>query len=70
MLKYECPNCHRVFCGWAVKYKLKYKCPVCGGELEEVYSNNKADNKKFRRDPIAKVSKPRKNLRSVGSSDT
>jgi len=39
--KYKCSNCHRVFCGWAVKYKHKNKCPNCGGELREVYSDNK-----------------------------
>jgi len=38
---YLCQNCHRVFCGWAVKYKHKNKCPNCGGELQEVYSDNK-----------------------------
>ena len=47
-----------------MRYGYKNKCPVCGSELEEVHSNNKADNKKFRRDPIAKVLKTRKNLRS------
>lgn len=41
MPKYECPNCRGVFCGWAVKYKYKYKCPVCDGDLREVNSNNK-----------------------------
>ncbi len=64
MSRYKCLNCRKVFCGWAVRYKLKYKCPVCGGKLEEIYSNNKADNKKFRRDLIAKVLKTRKGLRS------
>ncbi|MBA7484686.1 hypothetical protein ES707_20216 [subsurface metagenome] len=63
MSRYKCSNCQKVFCGWAVRYKLKYKCPVCGSELEEIYPNNKADNKKFRRDLIAKVLKTRKGLR-------
>ncbi|RXG62572.1 hypothetical protein ES695_21460 [Candidatus Atribacteria bacterium 1244-E10-H5-B2] len=60
MRRYKCSKCHRVLCGWAVRYKLKYKCPDCGGELEEVYD----DNWEFRRDPFAKVLKTRKNLRS------
>jgi rRNA maturation endonuclease Nob1 len=59
MPRYECPECNKVFCGWVMKYKYKNKCPVCGGELREVYD----DNKKFRRDMIAKVLKTRKNLR-------
>ncbi len=63
MPEYLCPKCRGVFCGWVMKYKYKNKCPVCGSELEEVYSNNKTDNKKFRRDMIAKVLKTRKNLR-------
>lgn len=64
MPEYLCPECKGVFCGWSVKYKLKYLCPVCGGELREIPSNNKADNKKFRRDLTIKVLKTRKNLRS------
>ncbi|MBA7541780.1 hypothetical protein ES705_34096 [subsurface metagenome] len=64
MPKYLCPGCKGIFCGWSVKYKYKNKCPVCGGELEEAYSNNKADKKKFRRDLTIKVLKTRKNLRS------
>ena len=63
MPEYLCPGCKGVFCGWAMRYKYKNKCPVCGGELEEVYSNNKADNKKFRRSLIDKVLKSRKGLR-------
>jgi len=41
MQRYKCSNCNKVFCGWAVKYKLKYKCPVCGGELRVIPSNKK-----------------------------
>lgn len=44
MPRYECPNCHRVFCGWAVKYKYEGRCPDCGDELREV-SNNKESRK-------------------------
>ena len=44
MPRYLCQNCHRVFCGWAVKYKYKNKCPNCGGELREV-SDNKESRK-------------------------
>ncbi len=64
MPKYLCPNCKGIFCGWSVKYKYEGRCPKCGSELEEIYSNNKADNKKFRRDLTIKVLKTRKNLRS------
>jgi len=64
MPRYLCPKCKGIFCGWVMRYRYKNKCPVCGSELEEIYSNNKADNKKFRRDPIAKILKIRKNLRS------
>ncbi|MBA7558461.1 hypothetical protein ES695_00890 [Candidatus Atribacteria bacterium 1244-E10-H5-B2] len=60
MPKYRCKRCKAVFYGWAVRGK----CPSCGGELKEVYSDNKADNKKFRRDPIAKILKTQENLRS------
>jgi len=45
MQRYLCAKCQGVFCGWAVIYRLKYKCPVCGGELREV-----SDNKKYRKD--------------------
>ena len=48
MLRYECPNCHRVSCGWAVKYKHKGKCPNCGCKLREA-SNNKESRKKVER---------------------
>ena len=41
MSRYLCPKCQKVFCGWSVKYKLKYKCPNCGGELREVSNNKK-----------------------------
>jgi len=44
MSRYECLNCHKIFCGWAVRYKLKYKCPNCGGELRGI-SNNKESRK-------------------------
>lgn len=64
MPEYLCPKFKGVFCGWVMRYKYKQKCPVCGSELEEVYSNNETGNKKFRRDPIVKVLKTRKNLRS------
>ncbi|MBA7500859.1 hypothetical protein ES704_03633 [subsurface metagenome] len=63
MPKYLCPKCKGVFCGWVMRYRYKYKCPVCGSELEEIYPDNKADNKKFRRSLIDKVLKTRKNLR-------
>ncbi|MBA7561280.1 hypothetical protein ES695_07220 [Candidatus Atribacteria bacterium 1244-E10-H5-B2] len=63
MPEYLCPGCKGVFCGWVMRYRYKNKCPVCGGELQETHSNNKADNKKFRRDLIAKVLKTRKGLR-------
>jgi hypothetical protein len=45
MQRYKCSNCKGVFCGWSVKYKLKFKCPVCGGELREI----PFDNKKYRK---------------------
>ncbi|GAH19506.1 unnamed protein product [marine sediment metagenome] len=45
MQRYKCSNCNKVFCGWAVKYKLKYKCPVCGGELRVIPSNKKNTGK-------------------------
>jgi len=63
MPEYLCPKCKGVFCGWVMKYKYKNKCPDCGSELEKVYSNNKTGNKRFRRDPIVKLSKTRKNPR-------
>ncbi|MBA7531075.1 hypothetical protein ES705_23286 [subsurface metagenome] len=44
MQRYKCSNCKGVFCGWSVRYKLKFKCPVCGGELRET-SNNKESRK-------------------------
>ncbi len=56
---YKCLNCHQVAFGWAMKYKYKNKCPDCGGELQEVYD----DNRESRRDPIVKLSKTRKNLK-------
>ena len=64
MPKYECPKCQKIFCGWVMRYRYKQKCPDCGGELQEVYSNNQTKNKKFRRDLTIKVLKTRKNLRS------
>jgi hypothetical protein len=64
MSKYLCPKCKGIFCGWVMKYRYKNKCPDCGSELQEVYSNNQTKNKKFRRDLITKVLKTRKNLRS------
>jgi hypothetical protein len=48
MQRYKCSNCRKVFCGWAVKYELKYKCPVCGGKLREIPSNNKKYQKAVR----------------------
>ncbi|MBA7637485.1 hypothetical protein ES703_45130 [subsurface metagenome] len=45
MPEYLCPKCKGVFCGWAVRYKLKYKCPKCGSELQEVYPDNKESRK-------------------------
>jgi len=45
MPKYLCPKCKGVFCGWSVKYKYKEKCPNCGGELREVYPDNKDSRK-------------------------
>ena len=45
MPKYECPKCNQFFCGWVMKYKYKNKCPVCGGELREVYPDNKESRK-------------------------
>ena len=45
---YKCSNCKGVVCGWAVKYKLRYKCSVCGGELREISSNNKEYRKAIR----------------------
>jgi len=41
MPRYLCPKCQKFFCGWSVKYKLKNKCPNCGGELREVSNNKK-----------------------------
>jgi len=49
MSKYECLNCHKVFCGWSVKWKYKFKCPNCGGELRE--ASNKEKSQKSRRYP-------------------
>jgi len=50
MPKYECPNCQGVFCGWAIKYKYKNRCPGCGGELREVFSDDQKypDNRKHK----------------------
>ena len=62
MPEYLCPKCKGFYCGWVMRYRYKSKCPNCGSELEEVYSNNKTGNKKVRRYPVVKVSK--KNLRS------
>ncbi|MBA7483361.1 hypothetical protein ES705_36432 [subsurface metagenome] len=64
MPEYKCLNCKGIFCGWVMKYRYKNKCPDCGNELEEVYSNNKTGDKRLRKDPIAKILKTRKNLRS------
>jgi hypothetical protein len=58
MPRYECPECNKVFCGWAVEYKYKNKCPLCGGELKEVFSNN-SNNQDFRKSLIAKIFKIR-----------
>ena len=44
MPRYECPECHRVFCGWAMKYKYKNKCPDCGSELRQI--SNKKESRK------------------------
>ena len=55
MPEYLCPDCKGVFCGWVMKYRYKNKCPDCGSELEEVYSNNKTGNKKLLKEPIAKI---------------
>ncbi|GAI71954.1 unnamed protein product [marine sediment metagenome] len=56
MQRYKCSNCQGVFCGWAVRYKLKYKCPVCGSELKkEVYP----DNRKLQKNLIGKIFKIR-----------
>jgi len=41
MQVYQCSNCQGIFCGWSIKYKYKYKCPNCGGDLQEVYSDSK-----------------------------
>ncbi|GAI64569.1 unnamed protein product [marine sediment metagenome] len=41
MAKYECPNCKKVYAGWAVKYKYGGRCPVCCSELREVSDNYK-----------------------------
>ncbi|GAH19500.1 unnamed protein product [marine sediment metagenome] len=60
MQRYKCSNCNKVFCGWAVRYKLKYKCPVCGGELKkEVYPDNETGNKKFQKNLTDKIFKIR-----------
>jgi len=64
MSEYLCPECNKVFCGWVMRYRYKNKCPDCGSELQEVYSNNQTKNKKFRRGLIIRVLKTRKNLRS------
>ncbi|MBA7532852.1 hypothetical protein ES705_25082 [subsurface metagenome] len=48
MPAYKCLNCHRVSYGWAVRYKLKYKCSICGGELREIPFNNKKHRKAIR----------------------
>ena len=45
---YKCPKCQGIFCGWSVKYKLKYKCPNCGGKLKKVDPGNK-EYKKYRK---------------------
>ena len=58
MPRYECLECNKVFCGWSVKYKLKYKCPNCGSELKEVFSDN-SNNQNFRKSLIAKIFKIR-----------
>ncbi|GAI69329.1 unnamed protein product [marine sediment metagenome] len=42
MQRYLCPKCNEIFCGWSVKYKLKYKCPVCGGELRQINDNKES----------------------------
>ncbi|MQY75791.1 MAG: hypothetical protein GH148_09780 [Clostridia bacterium] len=41
MQRYKCSKCQKVFCGWAVKYKHKNKCPDCGGELRQISNNKK-----------------------------
>ena len=59
MPKFKCSECHKVFYGWAIKYKLKYKCPDCGGEIRQI-----ANTKKYRKvegydkeDPEIQISK-------------
>lgn len=42
MPKYECPKCHRIFCGWAIKYKYKNRCPNCSNELREISDNEES----------------------------
>ncbi len=41
MQRYKCSNCQDIFCGWSVKYKLKYLCPNCGGKLKKIDPGNK-----------------------------
>ncbi|MBA7532365.1 hypothetical protein ES705_24591 [subsurface metagenome] len=53
MQSYKCSNCKDVFCGWAVRYKLKYKCPNCGGELRAVPFNNKKYRKAIKRNSVS-----------------
>lgn len=48
MPRYLCPKCQGVFCGWAVRYKLKNRCPNCGSRLKEIHSNNKKYRKAIR----------------------
>ena len=48
MQRYKCPKCQGIFCGWSVIYKLKCKCPVCGGKLKKIDPGNKKQ-KKYRK---------------------
>ncbi|RXG65637.1 hypothetical protein ES695_06885 [Candidatus Atribacteria bacterium 1244-E10-H5-B2] len=42
MQRYKCPKCQGVFCGWSIKYKYNYRCPVCGGELRQIPDNKES----------------------------
>lgn len=48
MPEYLCSKCKGVFCGWAIRYKYKNKCPVCDSELREIPFNNKKLQKVIR----------------------
>ncbi|MBA7557867.1 hypothetical protein ES705_50645 [subsurface metagenome] len=71
MLKFECNICHKVYAGWAVKYKYEGRCPVCGSELREVCNNYEEKQRIEDKERISNMinKKRRKKYRKVEGYD-